>query len=172
MGKVGIDCATVKKIPHSYPLMTAQTITPSPQATIKSSYNVLLEYPTTGQVSARVLGWPDCVVEAASKAEALAALQVMVTERLRDREIVSLEIAVPAPEPEHPWMQFAGMFKDDPDFDDVLKFIEEDRRQLDLEMDDDYDPDWDIFVAMVEEEQHQLHGEKNDDYSQVEIQKK
>ncbi|MEB3343239.1 hypothetical protein [Okeania sp.] len=55
-----------------------------------------------------------------------------MTARLEKVEIVSLEIE--RPKPEHPWMKFAGMFKDDPDFEEVQAFIEEDRRQLDAEM--------------------------------------
>jgi predicted RNase H-like HicB family nuclease len=111
----------------------------SPQKTsIKSSYNILVEYQTEERVKASILGWPECQVEANTKEEALQQLQEIVNQQLRDREIVSLEIEVPAPQPEHPWMQFAGMFKDDPDFDEFLEFIEEDRRQLDLEM-EEYD---------------------------------
>lgn len=117
--------------------MTAQFIAP-PQPTIKSSYNVLLEYPETGQVSAMVLGWPDCVVEAANKEDALVALQAMVTERLRDREIVSLEIEVPTPKPEHPWMKFAGIFEDDPDFEEFMADIEAYRQEADAAMEEYY----------------------------------
>lgn len=113
--------------------------TVSPQKTsIKSSYNVLVEYQNQERVKASVLGWPECQVEASTKEEALQQLQEIVNQQLRDREIVSLEIEVPVPQAEHPWMQFAGMFKDDPDFDEFLEFIEEDRRQLDLEM-EEYD---------------------------------
>ncbi len=35
-------------------------------------------------------------------------------------------------------MKFAGMFKDDPQFEQVVAFIEEDRRQLDAEMEEYY----------------------------------
>ena len=49
-----------------------------------------------------------------------------------DAEIVKMEIELP--KPEHPWKKFAGMFKDDPDFDDVLADIEAFRRDRDAEM--------------------------------------
>lgn len=39
---------------------------------------------------------------------------------------------------EHPWMQFFGKYEDDPQFDEMLAYIEEDRRQLDAEMDEYY----------------------------------
>lgn len=123
--------------------MNAQSVTLLPQSSVKSSYNVLVDYQTagkakTGKVKARVLGWPECQAEANTKEEALQALYQIVTEQLRDREIVSFEVEVSQPQKEHPWMKFAGMFKDDPDFEELLAFIEEDRRQLDLEMEEYY----------------------------------
>lgn len=39
---------------------------------------------------------------------------------------------------ENPWMQFAGMFKGDPEFDEMLVLMEEDRRQFDAEMEEYY----------------------------------
>ncbi|WP_202895557.1 hypothetical protein [Iningainema tapete] len=35
---------------------------------------------------------------------------------------------------EHPWMKFAGKYKDDPQFDDMLADIEVYRRERDAEM--------------------------------------
>jgi len=52
--------------------------------------------------------------------------------RLSKTEIVKMEIELP--KPEHPWKKFAGMFKEDPDFDDVLADIEAFRRDRDAEM--------------------------------------
>jgi len=42
------------------------------------------------------------------------------------------------PKPEHPWMKFAGMFKDDPDFEEVLADIAAYRHELDLEQEEYY----------------------------------
>ena len=33
--------------------------------------------------------------------------------------------------PPHPWLPFAGMFKDDPDFQEVVEIIAENRRKMD-----------------------------------------
>ncbi|MEA5468375.1 MULTISPECIES: hypothetical protein [unclassified Spirulina] len=41
-------------------------------------------------------------------------------------------------ETEHPWMKIAGKYADDPQFDEMLAYIEEDRRQLDAEMEEYY----------------------------------
>ena len=52
-------------------------------------------------------------------------------ERLNRAEIVPLEIE-PA-QSAHPWLKFAGIFKDNPLFDDVLTEIETYRRELDMD---------------------------------------
>jgi hypothetical protein len=55
-------------------------------------------------------------------------LKAEVEARLRaGMEIVTVEVG---PQP-HSWLPFAGMFKDDPDFKDVLAIMEEHRRQID-----------------------------------------
>ena len=63
----------------------------------------------------------------ATRKEALAKLRAKIQARLKKgTEVVALEIG---PEP-HPWMEFAGMFKDDPLFDDWQKAIAEYRQQV------------------------------------------
>ena len=51
--------------------------------------------------------------------------------RLSEVEIIPLEIDLP--ENANPWVRFAGMFQDDPHFDEVVKEMEDDRRELDEE---------------------------------------
>src|SRR5690242_15122328 len=68
------------------------------------------------------------VVEAPTREEALAKLQEALQDRLRNgAELVPLETA---PQP-HPLAEFAGMFKDDPYFEQVLEIMEENRRKMD-----------------------------------------
>ena len=55
---------------------------------------------------------------------------------MQNTEIVSLEIDLP--KLEHPWMKFAGMFKDDPEFEEVLADIAAYRHELDLEQEEYY----------------------------------
>ena len=52
-------------------------------------------------------------------------------ERLSKVEIVPLEVDIP--EDDHPWMKFAGMYENDPLFDQVMEDIETYRRELDAE---------------------------------------
>ena len=46
-------------------------------------------------------------------------------------KIVPLEIDLS--DAEHPWLKFADKYKDDPQFDEMLAFIEANRRELDAE---------------------------------------
>ncbi len=63
----------------------------------------------------------------ATREEALAKLRAKIQTRLqKGTELVGLELG---PQP-HPLAEFAGMFKDDPDFEDVLKIIADNRKRM------------------------------------------
>jgi len=97
---------------------------------------VLIQQETEGKYQAIVLGWEECKAEGSSREEVITNISLVVGARLEKAELISLKIQ--PPKPEHPWMKFAGMFKDDPQFEQVVAFIEEDRRQLDAEMEEYY----------------------------------
>jgi hypothetical protein len=68
--------------------------------------------------------------EGATREEVLARLQEQLQARLRDgAEVATLNIAPPAAA--NPWARFAGMFKDDPYFDDWQQAIAENRTKMD-----------------------------------------
>jgi hypothetical protein len=108
----------------------SKTITSTPLT--KQSYDVLIEYQSEGQVNATVLGLQDCQVKGVNKEDALNKLRQLLNNRLQNTEIVSLDLSIP--QSKHPWMKFAGMFKDDPDFEDVLADIEAYRHEIDENM--------------------------------------
>jgi hypothetical protein len=83
-------------------------------------------------VKATLLSLPECQSLGATKEEALN--NVIQLFQARKPEIVTLEME--APKTENPWMKFAGMYKDDPQFDQMLEYIEEYRRELDAEMEE------------------------------------
>jgi predicted RNase H-like HicB family nuclease len=69
------------------------------------------------------------VTEGRTRDEAIERLQVLARQRLAAGEMLRLEIpeaAVP-----HPWVPFAGIWKDHPDLDAVLKHITQERRKRD-----------------------------------------
>jgi predicted RNase H-like HicB family nuclease len=64
----------------------------------------------------------------ATREEALAKLRAKIQARLKHgTQIVGLEVGAQP----HPLAEFAGMFKDDPDFEDVLKIMAENRKKMD-----------------------------------------
>ncbi|BAT53022.1 hypothetical protein NOS3756_19670 [Nostoc sp. NIES-3756] len=102
----------------------------------KSAYSILIENEKDGTVTATVIGIADCKSSGTTEVEAIEKLKPLLQERLKRAKIVTLEIE-PLPT-EHPWMEFAGMSKDDPLFDEVLESIEANRRELDSEMEQYY----------------------------------
>lgn len=116
--------------------MSASSVTsPSSQAT-KLTYSVLVEEGKEGGYKATVWGLPECEAAGATREEAMENVRRLVEARLERAEIVYLEMELP--KPEHPWMKFAGMFKDDPYFDEMLEDIKALRRERDAEMEASY----------------------------------
>lgn len=97
--------------------------------------NVLIKQESSGKVSAMVLGLPEYRVESTDCISALASLQKLLATNLENVEIVSLEIE--QSQPTHSWSKFAGMFKDDPYFDEMQKDINEFRQQKNADLDVD-----------------------------------
>lgn len=102
------------------------TISTNPQISPKLNYDILIEQ-TDSNFIATALLLPDCQATGSTKEEALQNISQLLTQRLANAEIVSLEIE--SPKKEHPWMKFAGMFKDDPQFDEMMEYIEQERRE-------------------------------------------
>jgi hypothetical protein len=72
--------------------------------------------------------------EGATPDEALAKLRECTAERLRTgTRLVTLDVPVTE---ENPWVKYAGMFKDNPMFDEVVEIMKENRRK------DEADPDY------------------------------
>jgi hypothetical protein len=68
--------------------------------------------------------------EGATREEVRAKLQEQLQARLRaGAEVVTLDVTVSAAT--NPWVEFAGMFKDDPYFDEWQEAIAENRRKVD-----------------------------------------
>jgi predicted RNase H-like HicB family nuclease len=115
--------------------MNTPSIALSLQSSIKSSYNVLIEYPAEGKVTARILGWPECHAEGTTKEGTLQQLNQILTEQLRDREIVSVDVEVSQPQPqrEHPCMKFVEQLHENPLLEEVLEFITNSHQEIDEE---------------------------------------
>ena len=88
------------------------------------TYRILLRNDPSNGYVATALAWPECVVEAPTREEALAGIQEALRKLLDTSEIVEMEI--PGPPLEDPMAQHGtfGMFRDDPTFDEFAKEVQ------------------------------------------------
>jgi predicted RNase H-like HicB family nuclease len=103
-------------------------MSPNAAAPSEQNYAILIETPKSGGYRATALGLPNCRAKGETRELALQNIQQLLTTRLDRGEIVTLKIN--SPHQEHPWMQFAGMFKTDPQFEDMLTDIEVYRQEI------------------------------------------
>lgn len=92
-------------------------------------YDVLIEQTNGKGYTARLLAWPETVVEAPTRESALLQMRVLLLERLAKADVVTLEIQ--RTEIGHSWAPFAGMWADDPSFEEFQAEIQRYRREVD-----------------------------------------
>lgn len=110
--------------------MESNTLAESQTANLK--VNILLETREDGSAITSFLELPQYRVEAANREQALLMLNQLLVQHLDKVEVIPMEIKLPQTEQyQKPWMKFAGVFKDDPDFDVVQQCIQEYRQKLD-----------------------------------------
>lgn len=100
--------------------------------------NVIVKQGSDGRTIVIVPGLPELQVEASDRATALSQIQQRLETHLAGAEIVSLPIKLPSIEPKNPWLEMAGVFKDDPQFQQMLEAIESYRHELDKNIEDDF----------------------------------
>lgn len=111
--------------------MTTSLTKNTSDSSCRLNYSILVEA-KEGGYQATVWGLPDCQAFAATREEAVLNLHELVNVRLHNVEIITQEMEVP--KLEHPWMKFAGMYQDNPLFDEVVSNINAYRRELDTGM--------------------------------------
>lgn len=95
------------------------------------TYDVLIERDSDDKIIATVLSMPEWKASGVTEEEALNKLYSDLSVRLANAKIVSMKIE---PEKqENAWLKLAGKYKDDPQFEAMLEYIEADRRFLDAE---------------------------------------
>jgi predicted RNase H-like HicB family nuclease len=105
-------------------------MSPNTVAQSEQNYAILIETPKSGGYRATALGLPNCRAKGETRELALQNIQQLLTTRLNQSEIVTLKIN--SPYQEHPWMQFAGMFQTDPQFEDMLSDIQAYRQEIEV----------------------------------------
>jgi hypothetical protein len=93
--------------------------------------NVIVKQAPNGKTVTTVLGLPELYIEANDRTTALAQLQESLEKHLTDVEIVPLAVKLPHQERKNPWLEMAGILKDDPQFEQMLEAIESYRREID-----------------------------------------
>lgn len=93
--------------------------------------SILLE-PELKGFRASILGLPDCQAQGATREDALANVQTALKSRLASAEIVTIPFNSPALHP------LAGIFKDDPQWDEFQTAMASYRQQLDTELEAEY----------------------------------
>lgn len=88
-------------------------------------WNILLEPETDGQFTATVAELPTVKTTAISRQTALDEIKQMLSQRLSDIEVVP--VSIPTVNTENPWAKFNGIFKDDPDFEEIVKEMRAER---------------------------------------------
>jgi hypothetical protein len=104
----------------------------------KLKVTLLLQTLDSGKVSASVLEFPDCRVEADTKESAISLVNVLLSERLKNTDIIAFELPLPIDSTdESPWKKLFGLFKDDADFAEIAAAI---RAEREVEDDSEVDP--------------------------------
>ncbi|MBD2772787.1 hypothetical protein [Iningainema tapete] len=102
---------------------------PQSQPSANFQVTILLESLASGNVAASIFELPDCRVEAQTRAEAITQIKAAFLERLKHIETISWDVPVQASEPA--WMKFAGVFKSDSDFQEIMQKIRAERNSND-----------------------------------------
>jgi hypothetical protein len=115
----------------------------SPIASDMLKMTLLLQTLDSGRIMASVLEIPDCQAEAATKEEAIAVVNKLLSERFKQIEFATIEIPVlglDLPKPvatKNPWKKIFGLFKDDPIFGEIAAEL---RAEREIEDDTEVDP--------------------------------
>lgn len=91
------------------------------------NWNILLESRDDGLTYATVLEVPDCQISDETKQGAVEKVQKLLKERLAQAEIIQIPPPIQSVTSENPLMKFAGIFKDDPDFLEIMEEIRAER---------------------------------------------
>lgn len=97
------------------------------------TFDVILLKQADDDYIARPVLWPDSAAQGTTEKEALERVRVLIRELSSRTQVVQVEVEVPEHEANNPWLAKAGMFANDPTWDDFLKEMADYRRQLDDE---------------------------------------
>jgi predicted RNase H-like HicB family nuclease len=115
--------------------MNLPTIVPPSQVPTIPTYTVAVEQKTASHWIAAALGWWNCEAEGETREAALVNLNEKLAARLAQVEL--LQQPLPIPQQSNPWLNVAGKYENDWQFDAMLAHIADYRQELDVEMEID-----------------------------------
>ncbi|MDH3600340.1 MAG: hypothetical protein OEU26_11940 [Candidatus Tectomicrobia bacterium] len=94
------------------------------------TYDVILRKKQNKYV-ARVRDWPEVIIEGDSREAAITEVKALLSAYLsHPSEIIQIDLEPNASE-QHPWLQFAGMWSDDPTWDEFEAEVKSYRQETD-----------------------------------------
>jgi hypothetical protein len=112
--------------------------------TLPLKMTLVLESLASGQIAASILEFPNCRVEATTKEAAIAQIRHDAVALLNRIEFMPLYISSDElNRSASPWIKYAGMFKNDPDFAEIAVAMRAER-----EVDDDSEVDPSIYALV------------------------
>ncbi len=90
-------------------------------------WNILLESKDDGLTVATVLEVPDLQTTDETKQGAIEKIRQLLKQRLAKAEIVQIETPIISVSQKNNLMKFAGIFANDPDFEDIISQIKAER---------------------------------------------
>jgi predicted RNase H-like HicB family nuclease len=97
-------------------------------------YQVFVQNPTDQIFMASVVGLPNVTANGITEKEAIDRLKGILDAQFKNGKLVTIDIDVPSessPKKSDPWITNAGIFRDDPTFDDFLAEMKAYRDEVD-----------------------------------------
>lgn len=98
-------------------------------------YDILVTQDAQQRYTARVLSLPDIVVSGNDERDVLQQVQTAITHLHRNSHIVHLSIPMQTDKEADPWRRAAGMWAEDPDWEQFQQAIQSYRQQMDTPTD-------------------------------------
>lgn len=97
------------------------------------TFDILVSKDVGDEYIARPLAWPDLIAHGETEQAAVAAVRTLLQDRLQETHLVQVEVDIPGPTSVNPWLRTAGIFKDDPTWDEYQAIMADYRHQLDMD---------------------------------------
>jgi predicted RNase H-like HicB family nuclease len=92
-------------------------------------YTVLIQSKRGGGFKATIPALPKCQSTGATEDEAIANLRTVLSKFLKKTKVTSIQVDENGQQQNDPWLAMAGMWRDDPTWDEYQRLIKKYRRR-------------------------------------------